>query len=318
MIKSAPRGTLLVSVAFALVLSGCATLTALSPFATPLERGKAKYEGGDLDGAVAEFKAVEGEEEKKEAANYLAQISKDMEQKGVELYLAGDKAGALALWEKILAFDEENKKVRFRVEVTRKELGLVPPETPKPEEPPPPKVQAAKPQAPPPAPKPAPQKRDSVAIAQESFNRGVDLQKKGNIDGAISEWKKVVDLETRGENTGKWGKAAKDNIAGIYNEKGDRALNAGDVASAIKNWRDALAFAPGNSEIEAKLQKAIQLSQKLIKSYFNQGLVYYENGNFKAAIEEFDKVLNLDPQNSQALEYKQKAKERQEKLEKIH
>ncbi len=60
------------------------------------------------------------------------------------------------------------------------------------------------------------------------------------------------------------------------------------------------------------LDKLKKILVKYIGRYYNRGMSYYEKDKFKAAINEWNKVLMINPNHSKALKYKRRA---QEKLE---
>ena len=51
----------------------------------------------------------------------------------------------------------------------------------------------------------------------------------------------------------------------------------------------------------------VRLNPNYVKAHANLGVALYKQGRLNEAVEQFDEVLRLDPQNRQALEFKQHA-----------
>ena len=100
-------------------------------------------------------------------------------------------------------------------------------------------------------------------------------------------------------------------------ERGQRALNAGDLAAAEKDFRAVIAGEPNNvgahgnlavvfmrrKEWKAalgELRAAEKLAPKMAGIRLNIGLVYYRQGDYADAIEPFESVLRDQPESYQA------------------
>ena len=70
-------------------------------------------------------------------------------------------------------------------------------------------------------------------------------------------------------------------------EKADEALDTGDYLSAIKHYEEVLDKYPN-----------------CITAWNNKGLVYAKKGEYKKAIENFDKAIELNSENENALQNK--------------
>jgi tetratricopeptide (TPR) repeat protein len=51
----------------------------------------------------------------------------------------------------------------------------------------------------------------------------------------------------------------------------------------------------------------LRLNPGYVKAHANLGVALYKLGRAQEAVQQFDQVLSLDPQNRQALEFKQQA-----------
>lgn len=82
---------------------------------------------------------------------------------------------------------------------------------------------------------------------------------------------------------------------------------AGNLKKAIETFEQAYQLAPENSSVVENLEATRDELKKLITAYLNEGIKYFNQDALEAAILEWDKVLELDPSNRQAAEYKKRA-----------
>jgi hypothetical protein len=99
---------------------------------------------------------------------------------------------------------------------------------------------------------------------------------------------------------------AKPNVQTII-QNGIAYHEAGDIKKAIATFERALELDPGNAKATQYLQEARTELQALITMHLNKGLAYFNQEALEDAIQEWDKVLALDPSNQKAAEYKQRA-----------
>lgn len=90
-----------------------------------------------------------------------------------------------------------------------------------------------------------------------------------------------------------------------------------------KNYIGALKMAnyiltrdPENRDAAALKDRVVRIFRDNIKSYLDDGISFYNSGDFDKAIENFDIVLLVDPGNNTASDYKTRAESKQKELEK--
>jgi tetratricopeptide (TPR) repeat protein len=69
---------------------------------------------------------------------------------------------------------------------------------------------------------------------------------------------------------------------------------------------------PGYKATEQYLNKINAALVVQIPTFYNNGVAYYEKGNYQAAVIEFNKVLSLNPGHTQAQEFRQRAESKLE------
>lgn len=81
----------------------------------------------------------------------------------------------------------------------------------------------------------------------------------------------------------------------------------GDLKKAMTTFEQAYQLAPEDPEIFEYLEETRDDLKKLITAYLNEGIKLFNQDSLEGAILEWNKVLELDPSNRQAAEYKKRA-----------
>jgi tetratricopeptide (TPR) repeat protein len=81
----------------------------------------------------------------------------------------------------------------------------------------------------------------------------------------------------------------------------------GELKKAIATFEQAYQLAPENPEIFEYLEETRYELKKTITAYLNEGIKLFNQDSLEGAILEWNKVLELDPSNRQAAEYKERA-----------
>ncbi len=100
-------------------------------------------------------------------------------------------------------------------------------------------------------------------------NMGDVYCQEGNLDGAIREFKKAIEL--------------KPDYADVYHNLANVYHNKGDLKEAMKFYQQAIFFNP-----------------RLFESYYNLSLIYLNTGELALAKLELEKALELRPENINA------------------
>ncbi|MDC3102149.1 tetratricopeptide repeat protein [Candidatus Pelagibacter sp.] len=139
---------------------------------------------------------------------------------------------------------------------------------------------------------------------KELFNLAFQNQKQKNFKVAISQYKKIIEIEP--------------NLALVYYNLGLIYEQLEETEVAIKNYKksikvDPLFFHSHNNlgilfqkqgEKERAIEnfkKVIETNSQYLNAYNNLGLVYSSLGHYKEAIDSFIKTLELDKNNSVAI-----------------
>lgn len=83
-------------------------------------------------------------------------------------------------------------------------------------------------------------------------------------------------------------------------------LEAGQVNKAIASFEKAKKQDPNNAQAEQYLQQARAKRQELIQKHLNQGIEYFRKEQLQEAMREWNAVLELDPNNAEALANKER------------
>jgi tetratricopeptide (TPR) repeat protein len=89
---------------------------------------------------------------------------------------------------------------------------------------------------------------------------------------------------------------------------------AGELRKAITSFQKALEIEPKNAKAKQYLKETQQERDALVEKHLNQGIEHFTNEDLQDAMKEWDKVLELDPSNKKALEYKEKTQNRLDAL----
>jgi tetratricopeptide (TPR) repeat protein len=150
-------------------------------------------------------------------------------------------------------------------------------------------------------------RRVAVALRPQSpgarVNLGFALEKKGDLDGAIAEYRAAIRL--------------KSDYALAHDHLGAALYQKGDLARAIAEYQKAIAFDPKDAEAHrllgaalrakgnpagaiAEFRQAIALDPQDAQGHYNLGHVLYEKEDLCGAITQYRQAIALDPQNSRA------------------
>src|SRR5262249_5955219 len=175
-----------------------------------------------------------------------------------------------------------------------------------------------------------PGQAQTTPAAQDHFNRGGSLYKKGDFEGAIADYTRAIEISSRLDNRSRdddwrskmgFGDAAAnfDKVrvldpltASAYANRGLARYQLKDYEGAITDCDRAIAINPRLSDAYnnrglaryalrdydralSDFDRAIALSSHDPEAYNNRGNAYMETNDFDRAISDFDRALRLDP-----------------------
>jgi tetratricopeptide (TPR) repeat protein len=102
-------------------------------------------------------------------------------------------------------------------------------------------------------------------------------------------------------------------MSSMYLERGEELLAEGDYDDAISNFDIALVWNPGSKQAVELLQQAKDEKRKTEEAdAFAAGRSAFDSGNLVDAVAQFDMVLELNPENSEARSLRDQAQEQLE------
>ena len=139
--------------------------------------------------------------------------------------------------------------------------------------------------------------------AYEAFYRGLSAADKGDLDKAIQNYDKAIEL--------------KPDFFGAYNSRGIAYSRKGDFDTAIKDFTTAIELKPDfagaynnrgiayvkKRDFDKAIQnydKAIELKPRLAEAYCGRGVAYGEKRDFDKAIQDLTTAIELKPDDADA------------------
>src|SRR5882762_5641683 len=105
--------------------------------------------------------------------------------------------------------------------------------------------------------------------AEDYNSRGLERQRKGDIDGAIDDYTKALGL-----------KAKPNTIATAYNNRANARMNKNDLEGAVADYT-----------------KAIEAQSDNYENYYNRGVARLTKGDNDGAIEDFSRAIAMSPKS---------------------
>jgi len=154
---------------------------------------------------------------------------------------------------------------------------------------------------------------DNPQTSADYYNRGVERQNKGDMDGALADYTKAIELDP------------KNSFA--YNNRGNIKQDKGKPKEAIVDYQNAIAINPGHASAHFNLAhayqgrkdyegaiyqytKAIEAKPDYAMAYANRGLCQLYVNNDAEAQKDFDRSLEINAEIKNSLDgYIAKVKE---------
>lgn len=126
----------------------------------------------------------------------------------------------------------------------------------------------------------------------EARNKGVELMSGGDLDGAIKELEKCVELSKQvGEDAEVHQLAAEGALPNLYLQRASKVLDTKDYQAALNAFNETVAAAEkySNPDVKEKAESAMP------NIYLAMGLADFQAKNYEGAIKAFDEAINRDP-----------------------
>jgi len=145
--------------------------------------------------------------------------------------------------------------------------------------------------------------------SEKYYRKGIELLSRDRIREAIENLERALDIDPKDQRTKNLLYRARtqlrDNIKALMS-RGIELANAGRVAEAKEKFNEVIKADPGNAEASDYLSKMTgqvaraSVSKEEIKKLYYDGVSLYLDGQNRRAIEVWQKILLLDPENQEA------------------
>lgn len=186
----------------------------------------------------------------------------------------------------------------------------------------------------------SPEKTEELESTEQLFERGVAAYNQGNYREAMKLFNQVYERDPENQEAYEYFVRATTSVRrGIpvvevspelmdedqeetptteieaLIQAGIALRNVGKLKEAVATFEQAAQWDPENVEIGEYLEETRDEIQKLITDHLNKGIKQFNQESLENAILEWEKVLELDPSNPQATEYKERAENMLKALE---
>ena len=156
--------------------------------------------------------------------------------------------------------------------------------------------------------------RAAPVSAEDYFDRGLTRVEKGDLDEAIADFTKAIEINPR--------------YAGAYYNRGEARFGKDDPSGAIADFTKAIEINPrfakallrrGNARFSkddndgaiADCTKAIELDPRFAQAYFGRGEARFAKGDYDGSIADYTKAIEIEPQYAWAYAYRGITKQQQ-------
>ncbi|MBN2406174.1 MAG: PorV/PorQ family protein [Elusimicrobia bacterium] len=99
--------------------------------------------------------------------------------------------------------------------------------------------------------------------------------------------------------------------------RGKKDFSRGNIIKAQREFETVLSIDPENQMANEYIKKIKTRFEEVVTSIYNQGMEHFTNGEYEDALEQMNKVLSLDPGNTQAQDTLLLIKSKMQKIEDI-
>jgi tetratricopeptide (TPR) repeat protein len=123
--------------------------------------------------------------------------------------------------------------------------------------------------------------------AVDSYNRGLIKKQKGDLEGAIADFSRAIELDPK--------------YSQAYSARGSAKLWKNDPEMAKVNYQRYAKSKEGDLDgAIADFNRAVELDSKNVNAYLGRGIARRQKGDLEGAIADNDRAIELDPKNDSA------------------
>ncbi len=152
---------------------------------------------------------------------------------------------------------------------------------------------------------------------RSQLSRAKRFLDQNQLDEAEREYERVRSAEPRNSQ-------ALQGLATVRTKRKDQMVEKGKELFALEKYQEALKVFldilkqdERHREARSYVDRARQILLPMVDNYFRSGLQYYTKENYKAALDEWEKALLIDPTHQGTLEYRNRAEEKLKALERL-
>lgn len=139
---------------------------------------------------------------------------------------------------------------------------------------------------------------------------GERLARRQDFPAAMQRYQLALSIDPNNQTAQEQTKRLEDRVKGYLAEKlqaGDKAFQRGSYDQAVELFRQVLAISPSDETAKGFLQRIDQQQRQRIDEILQRGQQQFDAKDFSRALNSFEEVLSLDPNNATAKQKKQEA-----------
>lgn len=150
-----------------------------------------------------------------------------------------------------------------------------------------------------------------IDSAQVLYDLGVKYLKDEKWDEALENFENALAVHP-GFSAAKDMRRKVIDSAGVQKvvERGMSEFLSGRYLKAMEIFSEALELDPNNKEAMQRREECQSKLNDEVEEYYNRGIQFYTAENYRAAVDEWKKALEITPQHKGSLDYKEKAEQR--------
>lgn len=149
------------------------------------------------------------------------------------------------------------------------------------------------------------------------LSRGRASLNRNQLDEAEREFEAVLAIDRQNSQARQGLATVRSQRTELLFEQGKNQLAEGKNMEALTTFLQVLERNPRHREASQYLERTRDGLKSEIETYFRAGLQHYTKDNYQAAIDEWDKVLLIDPNHQGTIEYRKRAEEKLKALQRL-